>query len=241
MNSYTSSQRDYFEEHAESLATRYDSHPALQSRRRVFVEEARLFLRTLDAGRELLCLDLGCGPGVIAIALAGLGLKVCGVDASPAMIAAARSLASRTALPTGSCAFVCQEITSFLDGHWERPMLVVSSSALEYMEDPARVVSTVAAQLLPQGAFVLSIPNRASLLRRLEPKIQRSLRQRQRYLHLWQNQMDQQGYLRLANSLGLSVHAVRYFGFPTLGRSFLEPLSRLELFGTMALLVFRKP
>ncbi len=44
-------------------------------------------------------LDVGCGPGRHALALAELGIEVTGVDASPTFIALARAAAERRALP----------------------------------------------------------------------------------------------------------------------------------------------
>ena len=45
--------------------------------------------RVRDAG---LACDMGCGPGHVAAYLHGSGVRVCGVDLSPAMVAAARRL-----------------------------------------------------------------------------------------------------------------------------------------------------
>jgi SAM-dependent methyltransferase len=48
--------------------------------------------------------DLGCGPGHITAHLHGLGLDVCGVDASPAMIALAREAVPGLHFEVGSMA-----------------------------------------------------------------------------------------------------------------------------------------
>jgi SAM-dependent methyltransferase len=47
-------------------------------------------------------LDVGCGPGLVAAHLAGLGVEVSGVDLSPAMVAHARRLHPQLRFEVGS-------------------------------------------------------------------------------------------------------------------------------------------
>lgn len=66
----------------------YDAHRA------PYAPEAIAFVaETFDVGRGVQVLDLGCGPGSLAIRWARLGAEVTAVDIDPAMLAEARRLA----------------------------------------------------------------------------------------------------------------------------------------------------
>jgi hypothetical protein len=74
--------------------------------RRAFLDRYGRVLSVLPAGARIL--DCACGTGSAAVALAGLGFEVHGVDSSPAMLARARaaapSSARRCAAWAGCCA-----------------------------------------------------------------------------------------------------------------------------------------
>jgi SAM-dependent methyltransferase len=99
-------------------------------------------------------LDLGCGTGELARALAAAGLQVTGCDVSPQMLGhAARNRGGcagwvrlepdwRT-LPFASAAFV----------------VVVASSVLEYVGEPALILRECARVLRPGGVVLYSVPD----------------------------------------------------------------------------------
>jgi trans-aconitate methyltransferase len=88
-------------------------------------------------------LDLGCGDGALTIKLQQAGCQVVGVDSSPEMIAAARSLGLDARL---------------LDAHalpFEDEFdAVFSNAALHWMNGPADVLKGVWRALKPEGRFV---------------------------------------------------------------------------------------
>lgn len=90
-------------------------------------------------------LDLGCGTGDLAADLAARGIDVLGIDADPAMIAAARQRHPHVMFEQG-------------DGHTfvlKKPVhAVVSNAALHWMVRPAAVLTRVLAALRPGGRFV---------------------------------------------------------------------------------------
>lgn len=101
-------------------------------------------------------LDLGCGAGHNAIALARHGAKVIGVDESSDQIAAARAAAEREGVklelhhaPLAELAFVRADT---IDG-------VVSAYGLTAVDDIDRVFRQVARVLRPEHHFVLSLPH----------------------------------------------------------------------------------
>jgi 2-polyprenyl-6-hydroxyphenyl methylase/3-demethylubiquinone-9 3-methyltransferase len=114
-----------------------------------------------------LWLDAGCGTGTLARCLATRGCSVLGVDAASEMVTAANESAqshncsdrlsfvrittiARLALEDGS-----------LDG-------VLCSSVLEYVPDPNACLAEFARVLKPGGLLLVSVPNRNSVVRRIQ-------------------------------------------------------------------------
>lgn len=103
-------------------------------------------------------LDLGCGAGHNAIALARQGAKVIGVDESADQVAEARAAAERAGVklelhhaPLAELAFVRADT---IDG-------VVSAFGLAAVDDLDRVFRQVDRVLRPEHHFVLSMPHPA--------------------------------------------------------------------------------
>lgn len=100
-------------------------------------------LALLDAAPGERILDLGCGDGPIAVALAAKGCAVVGVDASADMVAAARARGVEASVADG------QNLT--FEGEFDA---VFSNAALHWMTDPDAVAAGVARALKPGGRFV---------------------------------------------------------------------------------------
>lgn len=88
-------------------------------------------------------LDLGCGDGALTIKLVELGCNVVGVDSSPEMITAAKSLGLNAHVVDGQSL----QFTNEFDA-------VFSNAALHWMNNPERVISGVWRALKPGGRFV---------------------------------------------------------------------------------------
>jgi SAM-dependent methyltransferase len=109
-------------------------------------------------------LDLGCGTGELAGAIAAAGLRPTGCDISPEMLHRAAA-----ADPAGTVDWVQ------LDPGWQvLPFgpdsfdAVVASSVLEYVNDPARVLRECARVIRPGGTMLCTVPNPRHPVRRLE-------------------------------------------------------------------------
>jgi 2-polyprenyl-3-methyl-5-hydroxy-6-metoxy-1,4-benzoquinol methylase len=236
-----SAQDAFFDELAEFFAQRYESHPAFRSRRELFTSEARAVLdRQAGSDSAPECLDLGCGPGIIAGAIADLGFRVTGVDRSEKMIGAAQRMAAKRTNGASRLAFVQCDVGDFVSACSQKFSLVISSSVLEYLEDPLRVIKIASWRLHPGGTLAFSVPNFDSVFRVVEPWIQSFLPARARYRAFWGNQLSASDYLKAAFDLGLSLEKVRTFGLPKVPLAVAERVLTNRHFHTMTFLVFRR-
>jgi 2-polyprenyl-6-hydroxyphenyl methylase/3-demethylubiquinone-9 3-methyltransferase len=114
-----------------------------------------------------LWLDAGCGTGALSRWLAARGCCVLGVDASQEMVGEANQSAQSQNF-SERLDFV--RITSVAhlaldDGAVDG---VLCSSVLEYVPDPSACLAEFSRVLKPGGLLVVSVPNRDSLVRRMQ-------------------------------------------------------------------------
>jgi SAM-dependent methyltransferase len=111
------------------------------------------------AGKRVV--DLGCGMGHAAVALAAMGAKVIAVDNDPTQLAHARELAEheevRVELHRADLAELAFLTSASID-------LVVSVYSLAAVDDLDRVFRQVHRVLHPGAAFVMSLPHPFSML-----------------------------------------------------------------------------
>jgi len=100
-------------------------------------------------------LDVGCGAGLLAEPLARLGASVCGIDAAPENIAAARLHAEGQGLAID---YRAGELAEQARG--ETFDLVTAMEVVEHVADPAAFVAGLASVLAPGGLLLMSTPNR---------------------------------------------------------------------------------
>jgi trans-aconitate methyltransferase len=93
-------------------------------------------------------LDLGCGTGELAAAIAATGARVLAIDSDPAMVAAARRRLGedRVLLADGHAFTLAEPVDA-----------VFSNAALHWMPRPAEVIARVRAALRPGGRFVAEL------------------------------------------------------------------------------------
>ena len=112
-------------------------------------------------GARGFALDLGCGTGALASRLARAGFSVSAADSSGAMIEFARAAARREGLG-GGIDFFRLDAARVDDAFGARKFsAVVCHNVLEYVADPAAVVSAVGRVLAPGGLVSLLARNRA--------------------------------------------------------------------------------
>ena len=132
--------------YGEQIAEVYDRWPGVPANAEAVVE----FLAPLAKGRR--ALELGIGTGRVALPLAARGVKVCGIDASPAMVAKLRQKPGGAAIPV--------EIGNFADvrigGRFSLVYVVFNTFfGVLTQDEQVRCFSRVAKRLAPGGAFVI--------------------------------------------------------------------------------------
>ncbi|MHB8889588.1 MAG: class I SAM-dependent methyltransferase [Acidobacteriaceae bacterium] len=100
-------------------------------------------VQLLDPQQQEHILDLGCGDGALTEALLTTGATVVGVDASPAMLAAARERGLNVREMSGDALTFQEEFDA-----------VFSNAALHWMANAEDVIAGVARALKPGGRFV---------------------------------------------------------------------------------------
>jgi 2-polyprenyl-3-methyl-5-hydroxy-6-metoxy-1,4-benzoquinol methylase len=197
----------------------------------VFVTAAASAPRPSD--RRPRCLDLGCGPGELAVAFAARGFEVLGVDASPRMLDYARDAAARTGLPI---TFIQADLAGDLPALDFEPELVVCSSVLEYLDDPEALIERAAALLAPAGLLLASVPNWSSLARR-QQEARYALLRRQTYVGQQHSRTTHRDLARMGERAGLELVGSTHFSAPRYAARW----SSWSLIGTLTLVSMRKP
>ncbi len=102
-------------------------------------------------------LDVGCGGGLLAEALARAGATVTGIDLAPGMIEAARLHAAESALAIDYRVAAAEELARATPGAFD---VVTCMEMLEHVPEPAAMVATLATLARPGGALFVSTLNR---------------------------------------------------------------------------------
>jgi len=102
-------------------------------------------------------LDVGCGGGLLAEALALEGAAVTAIDLAPGMIEVARLHAAASGLNIDYRVAAAEELERATPQHFD---VVTCMEMLEHVPEPAATVATLARLLRPGGALFVSTVNR---------------------------------------------------------------------------------
>jgi len=103
-------------------------------------------------GRQVSVLDVGCGNGGIAFAVASLGCEVLGVDVNEASISHARKT---NRYPNARFEVVADRGFDLK----KRYDLIICSDVLEHLFNPQRLLNTMARHLKDNGVLLITVPN----------------------------------------------------------------------------------
>ena len=102
-------------------------------------------------------LDVGCGGGLLAEALARAGARVTAIDLAPGMIEVARLHAAQGSLAIDYRVAAAEELAAAEPRAFD---VVTCMEMLEHVPEPAAMVATLARALRPGGALFVSTLNR---------------------------------------------------------------------------------
>jgi 2-polyprenyl-6-hydroxyphenyl methylase/3-demethylubiquinone-9 3-methyltransferase len=109
---------------------------------------------TLSGSRVL---DVGCGGGLLAEALARAGARVTAIDLAPGMIEVARLHAAESAVTVDYRIAAAEELAAAEPRGFD---IVTCMEMLEHVPEPAAMTATLARLLRPGGALFVSTINR---------------------------------------------------------------------------------
>jgi SAM-dependent methyltransferase len=138
----------------------YDRESAAWQRRRYDPAHRGLVERTVDELANVVAppgpvVDLGCGPGAHALALARRGYDVVGVDGSPRMVEVARARAKREEV---DAAFDVHDVSAplrFADASLGGVLAIL---VLQHLPHPAAFIAEVRRCLRPGGHLLITAP-----------------------------------------------------------------------------------
>lgn len=102
-------------------------------------------------------LDVGCGGGLLAEALAGRGADVTGIDLSPSLLSVAELHALDSGVPVRYRRISAEQLADEQPGAFD---VVTCMEMLEHVPDPASVIGALARLVRPGGTIVVSTLNR---------------------------------------------------------------------------------
>ena len=137
----------------DSVARQFENHLVRELEYQVPEALAKLVRPEIEANACVI--DLGCGTGLVGVALAATGARITGVDLSPRMLERAQSRGGYDDLRATDLL----EALAQARGRWD---LIVAADVLPYMGDLKPVWDRAALALKSGGLFAVSIERAAS-------------------------------------------------------------------------------
>ena len=158
----------YFDDHVvfwDDVYRSFDVFSVIHQERRQRALKLVDSLGLTDGSRVL---EVGCGTGRFAVALASRGFHVDAIDASPGMVRATEERARQEGL---DAVLRCRQAdVQRLDFDKEKYQLVIALGVVPWVPDPSGAVREMARVLAPGGHLLLSADNRQRLTYLLDPR-----------------------------------------------------------------------
>lgn len=118
------------------------------------------YIATKSGLRDRRVVDVGCGGGILAEALAQRGARVIGIDPGARAIRAAHEHSQESRLPISYVQCSAEPFAESFPSHFD---LVVCMELLEHVPDPAGIVRACARLVRPGGDIFFATINRTPL------------------------------------------------------------------------------
>ena len=194
----------FYSKTATDFHASYDTDPNRIERIRVWNE----FLDRYVPGARF-AYDIGCGSGVLACELGRRGVETVGIDGAAGMLAIAERTA--TAGELNNVSFQQQRLPISDTTSFRLADLIVSSSAIEYLQSVPVALHFLCSLLREGGVSIFSISNRASISRRLVRTVHR-LTGHPPYLKYLRHFMILEEIRSAVEAAGLTYLEHTYFG-----------------------------
>lgn len=194
----------FYSQVAPEFHASYQSDPNRLERMRVWSQ----FLDRYAQGTRF-AYDIGCGSGVLACELARRGIETIGIDGAAGML----EIAQRTAGSQGlhNVSFREHRLPLADTTGLRRASLVISSSAIEYLDSIPEALRFLRALLEDGGTVIFSVSNADSLSRKLVRSIHH-FTGRPRYLKFLRHFMSVAELRSAVQAAGLNFIEYAYFG-----------------------------
>jgi 2-polyprenyl-3-methyl-5-hydroxy-6-metoxy-1,4-benzoquinol methylase len=166
-------------------------------------------------------LDAGCGSGVLSRKLVDYGATVDSIDGAKLMITHAinnsKSYLQSITYNDIDTVENLSSLSNLYDG-------ILSSSVIEYVDDPSKMLSEFFRVTNKNGILIISAPNRFSLIRVFQNILRFFFKNIGRdyfsYLAVSKNSYSYKGFVRIVEESGYTVQTVKKFS-PILNKIFI--------------------
>lgn len=173
-------------------------------------ERLKIWKEYLDrfGGGALVAYDLGCGSGILTCELAQRGIETIGIDGAEGMLQIARNVARGKELQN---VLFEQHRLPLVDAQlFRKADLVISSSALEYLDDIQVALQCVNNLLRQHGVVIFSVSNQAAVSRKLV-RVVHQITGRPRYFKLLRQFMTVETLKSTLDAVGMTYLDHSYF------------------------------
>ncbi len=219
---------------ASDFAARYAKSVSFQKRLLIWENYIQQY-----AFKNGLCIDAGCGSGVMTLLALQQDMQVLAFDPSPEILQIAQD---HVQAYKNRVRFELLELPlcgklEFLNG---QANLIVCSSVLEYIENIQAALVDFHQLLQDDGYIIISLPNADSLVRKLEKHLlKRLLPDIRAYLLLQKHQYSYSSAQQLFANAGFKIIEHHYHSLPTTLYRFKIDETR-PFWGTMIIFVLKK-
>jgi ubiquinone/menaquinone biosynthesis C-methylase UbiE len=203
-----SATQEFFDAHGKDYYRRNYETPNDRHAYNLFVR--REISLSLLENSERVVLDLGCGPGALALTMLEMGKTVCGLDLSHTMVEQAAQAVNR--MGSGLRSLFCTGNAIALPFQNDSFDLVTSTGVIEYIPEPHCVLAEIHRVLKP-GGVVIATSSPPRHFEKFVTKTVSCLLSKSRESNVWHRQYSPARFDELLLDAEFTVETRRYSFF----------------------------